>query len=266
MTCLNVTVDDEPEISRSVRVSADGMIRLPMLKRQLKVEGLMPAEVESEIASELKAEQILVDPIVTVSISEYQNHPISVIGAVVSPVTFQATMPVTLLRAITRAGGLSDEAGLEILVTRTKKVSGEEKTTISTQRIPVKGLIDAADPELNVTLYGGEVIRVPALGKVFVAGMVKNPGAFPLDSSSETTVLQMLAISQALQGATTGEAYIYRRDAAGSQSTIPVDLKKILAGQAPDVPLIANDILYIAGDKEPGEKGRKFPIFGKAEK
>ena len=39
--------------------------------------------------------------------------------------------------------------------------------------VEVKGLIDAADPELNIMLVGGEEIRVPEIGKVFVVGMVK---------------------------------------------------------------------------------------------
>jgi len=43
----------------------------------------------------------------------------------------------------------------------------------------VKGLIDAADPTLNITLIGGEEIRVPEVGRVYVIGNVKKPGAFP---------------------------------------------------------------------------------------
>jgi polysaccharide export outer membrane protein len=242
---IAVSVYDAPELTRTIRVSTEGMIRLPMVKRQLHAEGLMPSELETAIAEELKTEELLVDPVVTVTMSEYHSHPISVAGAVKTPITFQASTPVTLLDAIARAGGLDKEAGLEILVSRTKKLPGEDKPILLTQRIPVKGLIDAADPELNITLVGGEEVRVPEIGKVFVVGMVKKPGAFPVQDSSETTVLQMLALAEGFQGVHGDQAFIYRKEGNGSKNEIPVNLKTLMARKSPDVPLIANDILYI---------------------
>ncbi len=252
---IAISVYDAPELTRTVRVSAEGMIRLPMVKKQIKAEGLMPAELESTIAAELKEEQLLVDPVVSITMSEYHSHPISIAGAVKNPITFQASSPVTLLDAITRAGGLDKDAGLEILVSRTKKIPGEDKPLVLTQRIPVKGLIDAADPELNVVLVGGEEIRVPEIGKVFVVGMVKKPGAFPIQDSSETTVLQMLALAEGLLGVTGDQAFIYRREGNGSKNEIPVSLKSIMTRKSPDVSLLANDILYI-----PENKNRKMAL------
>src|SRR5438132_395272 len=109
-----VSVYNAPELSRSVRVGPDGYIRLPMMKQRLKVDGLMPVEVETAIAAALKHEQILVDPYVTVNMGEYHSRPISVMGAVKNPVTFQADGSVTLLEALARAYGLSPDAGSEI--------------------------------------------------------------------------------------------------------------------------------------------------------
>ncbi len=248
---IAVSVYGHPEFTRSVRVSADGHIRLPMLENRIKAQGLFPMEMERDIAGALRAEHILVDPIVTVTIAEYHSRPISVAGAVKSPLTFQAVGPVSLLDAITRAGGLGPEAGLEILVSRTQP--GEAgKPTALTQRIPVKGLIDAADQELNISLYGGEEIRVPEVGKIFVVGNVKRPGAFPVQETSETTVLQMLALAEGLTPYAAKQAYIYRREASGSKNEIPVELRKIMERKAPDVPLVANDLLYI-----PDNRGRR---------
>ena len=131
----------------------------------------------------------MVDPAVTVTIAEYYSRPISVAGAVKAPLTFQALGKTTLLEALTRAQGLSDEAGPEILLTRTGGL---------VERIPVKKLIDAADPLWNLTLTGGEEVRVPAAGHVFVAGNVKHPGAFRVDSGGETTVLKAVALAEGL--------------------------------------------------------------------
>src|SRR5271166_944589 len=46
-----VSVYDVPELTRTVRVGADGLVRLPMLKQRIKAEGLMPGELETAIAS-----------------------------------------------------------------------------------------------------------------------------------------------------------------------------------------------------------------------
>src|SRR5579859_2248880 len=176
-----IAVYESPELTRNVRVSAEGQIRLPMLKRAIPAAGLLPRELESAIAGALRAEQILVDPVVTVTVAEYRSRPISVAGAVKKPLTFQAIGNVTLLDAITRAEGLAPEAGAEILLT-----CPTADGTPSTQRIPVKALFAGDNPALNPRLAGGEEIRVPVAHEVYVAGSVKNPGAFSLKDASNT--------------------------------------------------------------------------------
>ena len=126
---LGVSVYDAPELTRTVRVSADGAIRLPMLNARLQAEGLMPADLERAITAALKSEDILVDPIVTVTVLEYNSRPISVVGAVHKPVTFQAVGRITLLEAIARAEGLTSDAGPEILIVRAQPAAGANPVT-----------------------------------------------------------------------------------------------------------------------------------------
>jgi polysaccharide biosynthesis/export protein len=247
---LALTVYGAPELSRSIRVSAEGMLRLPMLKQAIRADGLLPEQLEIAIATALQAEQILVDPVVSVNIVEYASRPISVAGAVHKPLTFQAVGPTTLLDAVTRAEGLLPDAGPEILVSR--KQPGPDGQPISlVQRIPVKGLIDAADPELNLRLVGGEEIRVPEAGKVFVVGNIRKPGAYPVDDASDTTVLKILALSEGLMPFASKQAYIFRREAGagGVKNEIPIELKGIMDRKAPDIPLQANDVLYVPDNR-----------------
>jgi len=252
---IAVSVYDSPELSRTIRVGTDGTIRLPMLKRRITAQGLLPGALESAIAEALQAEQLLVDPVVTVTIAEYHSRPISVAGAVRNPVTFQAAGPVTLLDALTRAGGLSPEAGPEILLSQAKPGSDPGEPA-AVQRIPVKGLIDAADPSLNVMLDGGEEIRVPEASRIYVVGNVRKPGAFPMQDSAETTVLQILALAEGLAAFANKQAFVYRVDPdTGSKREIPIELNRIMKRKAPDVPLVANDILYI-----PDNSGRRMTV------
>lgn len=257
---IAVSVYDAPEFSRTIRVSADGFIRLPMVKTRIKADGVMPGALETAIAEELVREQLLVDPFVTVNVAEYQSRPISVSGAVHMPIVFQAEKGSTsLLEAIARAQGLREDAGQEILVSNSQP-GPDGKPIVLTRRISVRSLLDASDPSLNLPLYGGEEIRVPEVGKIYVVGNVKKPGAFPVQSGSDTTVLQLLALSEGLDNFYENQAFIYRHEASGAKNEIPIQLKEILRRRSPDVPLVANDILYIPDSR------RKHITFSALEK
>ncbi len=252
---IAISVYEAPELTRTVRVGADGEIRLPMLQRRIRAQGLFPADLETQIAAALQSAEILVEPVVTVTIVQYHSRPISVVGAVRKPLVFQAEGPVTLIDAITKAEGLSPEAGPEILVSA-KQPENPADIKPLVRRIPVKGLIDEADPALNLKLFGGEEIRIPEGGKVFVVGNVHKPGAFPVQDASGTSVLKLLALSEGLIRFADRRAFIYRREAGSqSKSEIPIELKKIMDRKAPDVTLEANDILYI-----PDDTGRRMTV------
>jgi polysaccharide biosynthesis/export protein len=240
---LALSVYDSPELTRSLRVDADGNIRLPMLKDPIQVKGMVPSQLESAIAKALTKGNVLVDPIVTVTIVEYQSRPVNVVGAVKNPLVFQATRPIPLLDAIARAGGLKEDAGSDIVVS--KEVSLQGKPVRVTETIPVRKLIDDADPALNVLLHGGEEVLVPEALKIYVVGNVKRPGAYPVRNDEETTILQLLALSEGLTPYSAKIAYVYRRSPGGTKTEVPVALAKIMKRQSPDVPLQANDILYI---------------------
>ena len=240
---LALSVYDSPELTRTVRVDADGNIRLPMLKDPIQVRGMVPSQLESAIANALTKGNVLVDPIVTVTIVEYQSRPVNVVGAVKTPLVFQASRPIPLLDAIARAGGMREDAGSDIVVS--KQVLRDGKSVRITQTIPVRKLIDSADPTLNVMLHGGEEVLVPEALKIYVVGNVKKPGAYPVKSDEETTILQLLALSEGLTPFSAKVAYVYRRSPSGTKTEVPVPLAKIMKRQSPDVPLQANDILYI---------------------
>ena len=246
---LAVSVYDAPELTRTVRVGADGTIRLPMLKQHLKVDGLMPGDVEGAIGAALVTEELLVSPFVTVTVAEYHSRPISVMGAVRKPVTFQAEAPGTLLNALARAEGLSADAGQEILITRGQSRTGSDAVPL-VQRISVKALIDGADPSANVILTGGEEIRVTEAGRIFVVGNVKKPGAFIIPDNAQSTVLKAVAMAEGLTPYAGKLAYIYRTEGGiGGKNQIPIELRQLMDRKIGDIPLMPNDILYITDNK-----------------
>jgi len=234
-----VSVYDAPELTRTVRVDPDGTIRLPLLAEGVKAAGLMPRELEAGLTDALKSEQILVDPIVKVTVVEYHSRPISVMGAVRRPVTFQVDGKVTLLEALSRAEGLTEDAGPEILITQNDAV----------QRIAVKKLLDGADPTVNLVLTGNEEVRVPVAGKIFVLGNIRKPGGFPVRDRADSTVLKMVALSEGLMPFSEKIAYIVRRQEGEQPQEIPIQLAKIMERKSPDVSLEIGDILYVPDNK-----------------
>jgi polysaccharide export outer membrane protein len=234
-----VSVYDAPELTRTVRVESDGTIRLPLLTEGLQAAGRMPSELERELVSALKSAEILVDPVVKITVVEYHSRPISVMGAVRKPVTFQADGVVTLLDALSRAEGLTDEAGADILVTQNDAV----------QHVAVKRLMDGTDPSLNLRLTGNEEVRVPVAGKIFVLGNIRKPGAFPVRDPGDSTVLRMVALSEGLMPFSEKTAYIIRRLEGEKPQEIPIELAKIMERKSPDVPLEIGDILYVPDNK-----------------
>jgi polysaccharide export outer membrane protein len=256
---IAVSVYDEPALTRTVRVSDDGNITLPMLSAPVLAAGLLPAELQETIAGALRKEQILIKPMVTVTILEYNStRTVSVMGAVRKPLTFQLIGTVKLLDALAKAEGISMDAGPIVLITR----AGSDEPL----RISLKNLLEGADAKLNLVLNGGDDIRVPEARKIYVVGNVKKPGAFPVRDGSENTVLKLLAMAEGVAPYAAREAYIYRSGGEGQpRQEIPIELKKLLARKVGDSTLLADDVLYV-----PDATGRrlgmtaleKFAVFG----
>ncbi len=238
---LNVQILDLPELSRSYRVTDTGVIRMPMLKQTIKVDGLLPSEIETLVADELKREEMMVDPFVTVTVAEYHSRPISVTGAVKNPTQFQAIGSVNLLDALAKAGGVADNAGGELIITRPNGDTGVQFS----QTIPIRSLINGSDPSLNIGLHGGELIRVPVVAMVVVTGNVHMSGIYPVQDNGTTTVLTAIAQAQGIGEFKPDKVYIYRPDDQGVKHEIEVDIKSVLARKSPDVTLQARDVLYV---------------------
>jgi polysaccharide export outer membrane protein len=234
---VHLTVYDSPELSQSFRIDKQGNLNLPLLRAPLHAEGLMPDALRDEIAAALRAQHLLVNPVVDVSVVEYRSRDVTIAGAVKAPTIIQEVGDLRLLGALSQAGGLLPEAGPEIIV---------EQASGSLQRLSVREIFDGLHPQLNIRILAGAQIRVPACDQVFVVGNVKRPGAFPFRNLQDTTVLQLLALSGGLDSFSRSKAYIYRQEEGSAQKAeIEIPLRRILDRKADDVRLIANDILYV---------------------
>jgi polysaccharide export outer membrane protein len=149
---FEVRVFGEPDLTGLYRVGAEGTINMP-LAGAIKVEGLDPQHVSNAIAQKL-SEGILRNPQVTVLVKDQTSKKIYILGQVAKPGTFTYTPAMSVVEAITVAGGFTPAAAKnETTLTRTE---GGKKTTT---KIPVEDIGNGRAK--NFYLLPGDIISVP---------------------------------------------------------------------------------------------------------
>jgi polysaccharide export outer membrane protein len=120
---LSISVFDVPELTREVRVSQSGTISIPLVPTRLHISGLTEMQAERMIADVLQANGLVSHPEVGVMVKEHKSRPITVVGAVQHPMVYEAESSVSLLEVLAEAGGVSNDAGNTIIVTRARSSS-----------------------------------------------------------------------------------------------------------------------------------------------
>jgi polysaccharide export outer membrane protein len=137
---LNVQVFEVQELSREVRVSPTGTIAIPLVPVRLHVTGLTETQAELKIAEVLEANGLVSHPDVSVAVKERKSKPITIVGAVPRPMVYQADRQVTLIEVLAEAGGISNDAGDTVIITRA------ETDPLADSDPPAIGLGDGAPP------------------------------------------------------------------------------------------------------------------------
>lgn len=149
---FEVKVFGEPDLTGTYRVSAEGTINFP-LAGSIKVEGLEPTEIASRLAEKL-GDGILRNPQVTVLLKDQTSKKIYIIGQVSKPGTFTYTPSMSVVEAITLAGGFTPLAAKND-TTLTRTDSGKKVTL----RVPVEEI--GQGKAQNVYLKPGDILSVP---------------------------------------------------------------------------------------------------------
>ena len=153
---LQVKVFQEDDLTREVSVSREFELSLPLIGT-VNVRNRSVRQVE-ELIRQLYDRDYLVNPQVSVIVLKYAERAVNVIGSVNAPqaVEFPAERGLTLLEAITRAGGfsrLADKKNVKIIRT-------DEKGVASTFTINTEKLMDANTAN-QWSLQVDDVIQVP---------------------------------------------------------------------------------------------------------
>jgi|SRR5436853_1400847 len=236
---IEIKVLQDEKFNTRATVSDDGQITMTQIGK-VDVGGLTSREVEARIKAILEA-RYLTHADVVVQIVEFGNKPISVVGAVTHPGSIGTSGNMTLIQAITQAGGLAPGYGKTLYVLRTGQNGLTEQLAVD-----VEELLVAGNPDVNIPLAPNDVINVPmeVPMTVYVFGEVTHPGPVQLKRSQNPTLLQAIAAAGGPTDRASRTATI-KRTVNGKSTVIRANYRKLAEGNDPDVPLQDGDTIYL---------------------
>jgi polysaccharide export outer membrane protein len=263
---IEIIVLGVDDFSRTLRLNSSGTIRMPFLG-EIKLAGLTPAEAEEKLADLLQPDYV-VDPQVSVIVTEPRSRMFSIMGAVMKPGQYQMLEQITLVTAIAGAGGLKLEKVGDTAIIQRNSAASDPKIQ------PVMVAVDTGDPspttsfqidvDLTPLMQGdtlhdipiqpGDVINIPEREEkqFFVIGDVNRPGAFEFPQEYGIRLSRALAMAGGpTRTSSIKSTALIRQHDDGSTERIAINLDKVLEGKHPekdpDLELQPNDMLYIPG-------------------
>ena len=235
---ISVTVFEAKEMNAEVRVSSRGTVTLPMLGA-VDVFKLTALEAETKIEALLR-EKYLQDPHISVYIKEHVSRQITIVGALKNPGTFDYISKKRLLDVLALAGGLNEESGEIVYITRENSETGELDNYV----VDLDDLVRKGKMEHNITILGGDIVFVPKAGHCFLDGAVRNPGIYPMKNN--LTITEAIALAGGLANyAEEDEIKLIRYVDEGKRDIVRLNYSELQEGQGDTIFLQDQDVIFV---------------------
>ncbi|MFZ6730530.1 polysaccharide biosynthesis/export family protein [Undibacterium sp. Ji42W] len=230
---LLITVFGQPDLTADVTIGESGVITLPLVGT-VEVKGRTATEIAATFAKKLEQGQYIKNPRVSIKVIQQLSRTFSVLGEVVRPGRYPLTGQISILEALSLAGGVSQKAekSLRILRREPGKPASELQEYAS-----VKLELDATKlaPELAQKIQPNDVLFVPQLKSFYVYGEVRRPGMYPMED--DLNVMRVLSIGGGVtERGSVRRIIIHRKTESG-------ELREISAGIAD--PVLPGDVVFI---------------------
>jgi len=246
---LDVEVFDTSELSGSVRVSQTGEINIPVLGN-VQVAGLTAIQAARKIESELKSRGILIDPHVTVAISEYASQGATVTGEVHVPGMYPTLGKRRLLDMIALAGGVSSSAGrVATIIHRDDPQHPHDIHLVANN--------NGLDAQENPVILPGDTVVIDKAGIIYILGDVGRSGGYLIDNNEHLSLLQALSLAGGWTRTSAQSKVILVRKVPQGREEIKLDLSHMVHGEQADLKVANGDIVYI-----PSSIGKIFAYQG----
>jgi len=246
---LDVEVFDTPELSGTSRVSQSGEINIPVLGN-VQVVGLTPIEAARKIENQLKSHGILIDPHVTVAISEYASQGATVTGEVHGPGVYPTLGSRRLLDMIALAGGVTPTAGrVATIVHRDDPQHPHDVILVANN--------NKLGAQENPVIYPGDTVVIDKAGIIYIIGDVGKSGGYLIDNNEHLSLLQAISLAGGWSKTSAQSKVILIRKVPQGREEIKLDLSHIVHGEQADLKVFNGDILYV-----PSSIGKIFAYQG----
>jgi polysaccharide export outer membrane protein len=230
---ISVRVFLQPDYTATVRVDADGNVKLPFIG-SVNLKGKTVREAQALIAERLQSSGFYANPEVIIQVQETVNSSVMVTGEVhaIVPVSTERSLKDVLLTA----GGLPANASHTVRIVRDglpDPIVVELGTDLATSKTA------------NIAVRPHDIIQISRASVVYVLGAFSRQGAVALDQSAPLTLLQLAALSGGVGFEGRFNDLRIIRTVGADRKVIVVDIKKIRDGKAPDPVLQANDIVFL---------------------
>jgi polysaccharide export outer membrane protein len=156
---LEITVWGNKDLTRVTAVRPDGLISMPLIG-DVQAAGLTADALAQRISDRLK-QYIASTPAVSVSVKELNSYTVYVLGEVQKPGKFQLKSYITVLQAISMAGGFTEWAKKNRLQVVRASQNGDHKR--QEVHIPLRydDLVSGRGEPGNIVLHPGDTVVVP---------------------------------------------------------------------------------------------------------
>lgn len=225
---IRVTIHYQEELNTVARVGETGEITMPLIGK-VSVEGLTTEEASGRIATRL-SEGYLVNPQVSVFVEEYRKVKGIVIGEVARPGLYELEKGTALFELISKAGGLTGDAGDKAII---RRKAGDGKEAVIT--VDLSRLIEQGDMTQDIVIKDEDSIFISRAGVFYVIGEVRSPNAYKY--SQGTTVIKAITLAGGFTDrANTGKVMLVRKVDGTEQKMEKVPM---------DEPVLPDDLIVV---------------------
>lgn len=218
-----ITVFGQPDLSADVVVGSSGLITLPLIGT-LEVKGKSAIEIAQMYARKLEQGQYLLNPKVAARIGQQVSRAFSVMGEVSRPGKFPIQGQISLLDAISIAGGFTQRADKQIRILR-KHHDTDAEGSVETLSL---NFDDSKNAErLMQRIRPNDVIVVGQQKNFYVYGEVRKPGMYPVEE--DLNVMRVLAIGGGVsERGSSSRIRILRKNDKGEIQEISASIRDIV--------------------------------------
>ena len=227
---LKITVYDNPDLDTTARISSNGVINFPLIGN-IDVAGMTASQISRKM-SDLLADGYIVNPHVAVFIEEFRSKKTVIMGQVKNPGIYELHGETTFLEFLSKAGGLTKEAGDKAIIKRRSGQPGGDGNKIV---IDLKRLIEDGDTSLDTPIMDGDNIYIGKTGLFYVTGEVKKPDAYRYEPGS-TVIKSITKAGGFTDTASRGKVKILRKTEGKEE---------VIKRAKMDEPVLPDDIIIV---------------------